>query len=143
MAKKSKASSKPEITNEPHNAAPPHLESKEEGKLNKSEEIRVEAKRLMDQGGKPTPKVIIEILAKRGVTVVSPQVSQVLKKMGMAQRTRKRKNPEQHPKPPAACQTSANDSFTIHELIAAKKFAEMVGSPSKARGLLDALDKLS
>jgi hypothetical protein len=37
----------------------------------------------------------------------------------------------------------SDDAFTLTDLIAAKKFVEMIGSPRRAMSLLDALDKLS
>jgi hypothetical protein len=151
MAKKSKASLKPSRSipvvsdeDEPvHIASETLPEPKDDAKVNKSEEIRVEAKQLMDRGEKPTPKTIVAILAQRGIKVVSPQVSQILKKMGVAQRPRRKRNEERATKPAAIHKPSSNDSFTLHELLAAKQFADMIGSPSKAKSLLDALDKIS
>lgn len=117
-----------------------------ESKINKSEEIRVEARKTLDAGKKPGPKLIIEKLAARGIEAVSPQVSQVLKKMGVAQRPRKKKGssaPAAVPAPSPTKSTSSNDAFTLHELIAAKQFVEMVGSGARAASLLDALHKIN
>ena len=51
--------------------------------VNKSEEIRKAAKAMQDKGEKPRPVVIIAALKKQGITVSSPQVSMVLKRMGL------------------------------------------------------------
>ncbi|MFM7076168.1 MAG: hypothetical protein ACKO3G_08890 [Planctomycetaceae bacterium] len=126
------------VSDEPESSTPAG-----ESKINKSEEIRVEARKLMDAGEKPGPKIIIEKLAARGIEVSSPQVSQVLKKLGVAQRPRKTKG--KSPSAPVSAApraVSSNDSFTIHELIAAKQFVEMVGSGSRAASLLEALNKI-
>jgi hypothetical protein len=45
--------------------------------------------------------------------------------------------------PTKASSVSGVESFTVHELLAAKKFVEMIGSPRQAMALLDALDKIS
>lgn len=128
-------------------AAPVHIaEQTIPAKLNKSEEIRQEARRLLDAGATPGPKIIIEQLATRGIEVVSPQVSQVLKKLGVAQRPRKKK-PSSAPAPASASSTPkrapGDESFTLHELLAAKQFVEMVGGGARAARLLDALDRIS
>ncbi len=117
-----------------------------ESRINKSEEIRVEARKLIDAGEKPAPRIIIEKLAARGIEVVSPQISQVLKKMGVAQRPRKKKDsPAAAPAPASSApkRVSGNDSFTLHELLAAKQFVDMIGGSARAASLLDALDKIS
>ena len=113
-------------------------------KINKSEEIRLEARRILDAGGSPRPKDIIESLGRRGIEVVSPQVSQILGALGVERRPRKKKrDTSPPPKPARASTTTTGDSFTLHDLIAAKKFVEMIGSPKRALSLLDALDKIS
>ena len=50
--------------------------------VNKSEEIRNVATTMKAKGEKPRPVAIIAALQDRGITVSSPQVSIVLKKMG-------------------------------------------------------------
>ena len=137
-----------------------------EPRVNKSEEIRVEAQRLMDRGEKPTPKAIIQALAARGIAIVSPQASQVLKRMGIVGRPRRKKGqageraerPALRERRPAFSATEAegapersggagrgagDDAFTLHDLIAAKQFAAMAGGPRRAMRLLEALEKLS
>lgn len=111
-------------------------------KVNKSEEIRLEARRILDAGGSPRPRDIIEILKSRGVEVVSPQVSQILGTLGVERRPRKKKRDAAPARPPRPTPHS-DEAFTLTDLIAAKKFVEMIGSPRRAMSLLDALDKLS
>ena len=113
----------------------------ETAKINKSEEIRVEARRMVDAGQTPRPKMIVEALAARGVDVVSPQVSMVLKRMGVEPRGRKRKPVAAAA--PVVAKPASNDAFTLHELLAAKQFVEMIGSPSRAAAILDALGRIS
>jgi hypothetical protein len=113
-----------------------------EPKINKSEEIRVEARRLLDAGAKLAPKLIIEKLAARGIEVVSPQVSQVLKKEGYA--TRPGKN---NTKPKTAdpkldrkkTTKTSSGSFTVEELKAANKFFKTIGDAARAVELMDAM----
>jgi len=134
-----------------------------EPRVNKSEEIRVEAQRLLDRGEKPTPKAIIRALGARGIVIVSPQASQVLKRMGIVGRPRRKKGqsverserPERAVRPTAAEAPGApehrpgsrhgggSDAFTLQDLIAAKQFAAMAGGPRRAMALLEALEKLS
>ena len=116
--------------------------SQEPSQLNKSEEIRKLAKELLERGEKPRPVTIVNTLKARGVTVSSPQVSMVLKKVGVERRPRKVKT-SAAPTTTKANNVSGGESFTVHQLLAAKKFVEMIGSPRQAMALLDALDKIS
>jgi hypothetical protein len=115
--------------------------SKEPSTLNKSEEIRKLAKEIQGRGEKPRPVTIVKELRARGIEVSSPQVSMVLKKAGVERRPRKLKSSAA----PSAktSSVSGGDSFTVHQLLAAKKFVEMIGSPRQAMALLDALEKIS
>lgn len=141
-----------------------------EPRVNKSEEIRVEAQRLVDRGEKPTPKAIIQALAARGIVIVSPQASQVLKRMGIVGRPRRKKGQaaertergaasRELAEPAARAleprvgagsgvpagsggRSAGDDAFTLHDLIAAKQFASMAGGPRRAMRLLEALEKL-
>ena len=127
----------------PETVPPPAADS---AKVNKSEEIRLEARRILDAGGSPRPRDIIEILKSRGIEVVSPQVSQILGTLGVERRPRKKKRdaaPPRSPRPSTPTSPPSDDAFTLTDLIAAKKFVEMIGSPRRAMSLLDALDKLS
>jgi hypothetical protein len=111
-------------------------------KINKSEEIRVEARKFSDAGITPSPKMIIERLAARGIEVVSPQVSQVLKKEGYATRPRKNKKQTKAAAPNAEKKKptkTSSGSFTVEELKAANKFVKTIGDPSRAVELMDAM----
>lgn len=115
-------------------------------RVNKSEEIRIEARKILDAGGSPRPKEIIGILARRGIEVVSPQVSQILGRLGVERRPRKKPRgstaPARAPRESTPPLTTG-EAFTITDLLAAKKFVETIGSPKRAMSLLDALDKIS
>jgi hypothetical protein len=115
--------------------------SKEPSALNKSEEIRKLAKEIQGRGEKPRPVTIVNTLKARGITVSSPQVSMVLKKEGVERRPRKVKTSAAPT--PKANTLSGGESFTVHQLLAAKKFVEMIGSPRQAMAVLDALEKIS
>ncbi len=114
--------------------------SRESSKLNKSEEIRKLANELQGRGEKPRPVTIVNMLKARGVTVSSPQVSMVLKKEGVERRPRKVKTSAA---PVKKSSVSGGASFTVHQLVAAKKFVEMIGSAKQAMAVIDALDKIS
>ena len=113
-----------------------------EPKINKSEEIRVEAKKFSDAGVYPSPKLIIKSLAARGIEVVSPQVSQVLKKEGYATRPRKNNTkpkttaPKIEKKKPTK---TTSTSFAVEELKAANKFVKTIGDAARAVELMDAM----
>jgi hypothetical protein len=115
--------------------------SKEPSKLNKSDEIRKLAKELLERGAKPRPVTIIDTLKARGIEVSSPQVSMVLKKAGVERRPRKSKTSAAPTTKTSS--VSGGESFTVHQLLAAKKFVEMIGSAKQAMAVLDALDKIS
>lgn len=119
-------------------------------RVNKSEAIRGEARAILDAGGQPRPSAIVRALESRGIEVAPAMVSTVLKKMGLERRPR-RKSGGAARQPVAAREPAAprrepadstESSFTLHQLIAAKKFVEMVGSPRQALALLEALDRL-
>lgn len=107
--------------------------------LNKSEEIRKLAKELQGRGEKPRPVTIVNMLKARGIMVSSPQVSVVLKKEGGERRPRKVKLSATATRPSGV---SGGESFTIDQLLAAKKFVEVIGTPRQAMALLEALDRI-
>ena len=78
----------------------------DQAKVNKSEEIRLEARRILDVGGSPRPRDIIEVLKSRGIEVVSPQVSQILGTLGVERRPRKKKSVAVSPRPHRAATVS-------------------------------------
>ena len=110
--------------------------------INKSEEIRRLAREMQARGETPRPVTIVKALGARGITVSSPQVSIVLKRVGVERRPRKPRAPAA-PASPDAGGFSSSDAFTVHQLLAAKKFVEMVGSQRQALALLDALGRIS
>lgn len=111
--------------------------------VNKSEEIRRLAREMQARGETPRPVTIVKALGAKGITVSSPQVSIVLKREGVERRPRKSRAPAAATAPPAASGFSSSEAFTVHQLLAAKKFVEMVGSQRQALALLDALGRIS
>lgn len=98
--------------------------------VNKSEEIRKAAKAMQDKGEKPRPVVIIATLKKQGVVVSSPQVSMVLKRMGLRP-ARGRK----------AAAGGKGGAISVEELLAAKKLVHHFGGATRALAALEALQK--
>ena len=136
MAKKSKEA-----------VAPVHIaEQTVPAKVNKSEEVRKEARRIKEETGeKPRPKDIVAILKSRGIEVAPAQVSVELKKMGFAPRPRKTKPkisvqktvaPKVAEKKPTK---TTSGSFTVEELKAANKFVKTIGDAARAVELMDAM----
>lgn len=111
--------------------------------VNKSEEIRRLAREMQARGETPRPVTIVKTLGARGITVSSPQVSNVLKREGVERRPRKPRAPAAVAASSTATGFSSSDAFTVHQLLAAKKFVEMVGSQRQALALLDALGRIS
>lgn len=120
-------------------------EAAPDARVNKSEEVRAEARRLLDAGQQPRPSEIVRLLAARDIAVAPAMASTVLKRMGV--QGRPRRSVAQRAKPPrrepgGTPPSSPAESFTLEQLIAAKQFVETVGSPKQAMALLDALDRL-
>lgn len=105
--------------------------------LNKSAEIRKLAAGIKAKGEKPRPKTIIDMLKKRGITVSSPQVSMVLKKMGF--RPRRRRKAVDRATNHAAPGTKKPSKVKIEDLVKAKKVAAQMGGVEKALAALQAL----
>ena len=99
--------------------------------VNKSEEIRKAAKAMQDKGEKPRPVVIIAALKKQGIAVSSPQVSMVLKRMGLRP-SRGRK---------AAAAGGRSGALSVEDLLAAKKLVSQFGNTARAMAALEALQK--
>lgn len=111
--------------------------------VNKSEEIRKLAAEIKGKGEKPRPVVIIAELKKRGIAVSSPQVSIVLKKMGM----RPSRGRKAGRKPAAAKRViplapTINDEISVDDLLAAKKVAAQLGGTDRALATLAALKRI-
>jgi hypothetical protein len=131
MAKKSKAE------------APPPVHIAEEtvpAKINKSEEIRKEVRRLQAETGEtPRPKDVIATLKARGIVVSAPAVSQALK-TGKSATSRKTKPKTAAPKLDRKKTTkTSSGSFTVEELKAANKFVKTIGDAARAVELMDAM----
>ena len=105
--------------------------------VNKSEEIRKAARAMKERGEKPRPVVIIATLKKQGITVSSPQVSMVLKRMGF--RPRKRRSSEQVA---ATGQKLGKRAISIDDLIEAKKVVASFGGLDRALAVIQALRRL-
>ena len=83
----------------------------------------------------------MDILAKKGIEVSSPQCSMVLKKAGF--KRRKRRSGEAVAKATPAKAARKQGSVTIEEVIAAKKMAEQFGGVDRLQAALKALERLS
>lgn len=107
------------------------VEKKDVKSVNKSEEIRKQAKAMQQKGEKPRPVVIIAALKKQGVTVSSPQVSMVLKRMGLRP-TRGRK---------AVAGAVRGGALSLDDLLAARKLVSHFGGTARALAAIEALQK--
>jgi len=113
--------------------------------VNKSEEIRSVATEMKAKGEKPRPVAIIAALQSRGISVSSPQVSIVLKKMGFRP-TRGRKAARGGRKAaavkPASAVAARSSAVTIEDILAAKKVAQQLGGTDRALAALAALKRI-
>ena len=116
----------------------PVANKKAKGDINKSAEIRRVANGMKAKGLKPRPKTIMEALKKDGITVSSPQVSMVLKKMGFRPRKR-RKSGEIAPKATTGTATKKTTKIRVEDLVKAQKVAASMGGIDKALSALKAL----
>jgi hypothetical protein len=107
------------------------VEKKDVKGVNKSEEIRKQAKAMQQKGEKPRPVVIIAALKKQGVTVSSPQVSMVLKRMGLRP-ARGRKG---------VAGAGRGGAISLDELLAARKLVSHFGGTARALAAIEALQK--
>ncbi|MBU6308629.1 MAG: hypothetical protein KJS77_02660 [Planctomycetes bacterium] len=110
--------------------------------INKSAEIRKVATAMKASGEKPRPVTIIATLKKHGVTVSSPQVSMVLKRMGFKPRKRRKAGSL------AAAVAVANKAnktgksktkISVEDLVAAKKAVGRLGGLDRAVAAIEAL----
>ena len=126
---------------------PVRKKEKKMTEVNKSEEIRKVALELKAKNETVRPKSIIDILKKRGIKVVPPQVSIVLKNAGYRPAGKSRKRASKAVKPADSGKVSApagkSGSVNIDELLVAKKFAVGFGGVEKAIAALNALNRLS
>ena len=107
------------------------VEKKDAKGVNKSEEIRKQAKAMQQKGEKPRPVVIIAALKKQGIAVSSPQVSMVLKRMGLRP-ARGRK---------AVVGAGRGGALSVEDLLAAKKLVSHFGGTARALAALQALQQ--
>jgi hypothetical protein len=104
--------------------------------VGKAQSIRDTAKEL---GKKARPRDIIAVLAEKGISVSSPQVSKTLKDAGLRRGRRRKKVVAAV----AAKQHSGNgQGLDIHELVQVKKLAEQLGGTGKIKELATALERL-
>ena len=107
------------------------VEKKDVKAVNKSEEIRKQAKAMQQKGEKPRPVVIIAALKKQGIAVSSPQVSMVLKRMGLRP-ARGRK---------AGDGAGRSGAISVDDLLAARKLVSHFGGTARALAAIEALQK--
>ena len=100
--------------------------------VNKSEEIRKLATVMKQKGEKPRPVVIVATLKKQGIAVSSPQVSMVLKRMGLGARPTRGE---------ATASGTKRGSISVDDLLTAKKVAGQFGSADRAIAALEALKR--
>ena len=101
--------------------------------VNKSEEIRKLATAMKQKGEKPRPVVIVAALKKQGVAVSSPQVSMVLKRMGLGARPARGEA--------AGSVGGKRAAISVDDLLVAKKIAGQFGSVDRAISALEALKR--
>jgi hypothetical protein len=116
------------------------VEKKDAKGVNKSEEIRKQAKAMQQKGEKPRPVVIIAALKKQGIAVSSPQVSMVLKRMGF--RPRKRRGAEAGGGKVQRPVGGRGGAISVEDLIAAKRLVSHFGTADRALAAIAALKRL-
>ena len=112
--------------------------------MSKADAIRDALSRL---GAKARPRDVIADLADKGVTVTSPQVSSLMKKLGMKRRRRRggrtsgngaatgmSTGAKRGPRP--------SSGLTANDLLDAKKLANQLGGVEKLKRALDVLEQL-
>jgi hypothetical protein len=110
--------------------------------VNKSAEIR---KVAQAKGGKVRPKDVIAELKAKGITVSSPQVSMVLKRMGFRRRRRataKAARVEVRQQIKALVAGRASGPVTVDDLLVARRMADQLGGTDRAIAALAALKRL-
>lgn len=110
--------------------------------VNKSAEIR---KIAQAKGGKVRPKDVIAELKAKGITVSSPQVSMVLKRMGFRRRRRavaKAARSEVRQQIKALVGGRTSGPVTVDDLLVARRMAAQLGGTDRAIAALAALKRL-
>lgn len=96
-------------------------------KAKKSDAIRAVYKEMVASGVQPKQIDVVNKLKADGITVSPAQVSQIIRKeSGDSSGSRQGK-------------TGKESSFTIEEMVAARKLIARVGNAKRARALLDAM----
>ena len=108
------------------------VDKKDIKSVNKSDEIRKLAAAMKERGEKPRPVVIVATLKKQGVVVSSPQVSMVLKRMGLPGRRRQAAG---------GVVAAKGGAISVDDLLAAKKLASHFGGTARALAALEALQR--
>ena len=122
------------------------VDKKDSKGVNKSDEIRKLAAAMKERGEKPRPVVIVATLKKQGVVVSSPQVSMVLKRMGVRPRKRRKAGEIAAAKGAKVAKSAKvrvvrTGQLSIDDLIAAKKLVEQFGGADRALAAIAALKR--
>ena len=107
--------------------------------INKSAEVRKIAAGMKAAGKKPRPVVIIEMLKKQGITVSSPQVSMVLKRMGFRPKRRRRSVEAAAAVTKAGSAKDRSRKVKVEDLVKAKKVVSQMGGIERALAAIEAL----
>jgi len=115
------------------------VEKKVTKDVNKSAEIRKVAAGMKERGEKPRPVVIIATLKKQGITVSSPQVSMVLKRMGFRPRPRRASGAMAVGAAGTGRKAGRAAEISVDDLIAAKRLVSHFGGAERAMAAIAAL----
>jgi hypothetical protein len=112
--------------------------------MSKADAIRDAISRL---GRKARPRDVISDLSEKGVTVTSPQVSSLMKKLGIKRRRRRGGrmvggSAATHSNGGAKRGPRAGGGLTASDLLDAKKLADQLGGVEKLKKALDVLEQL-
>jgi len=115
--------------------------------VNKSDEVRKVAHGMKARGENPRPVVIIAMLKKQGIEVSSPQVSQILKKMGFRPRKRRKAGKGAAAEGAVVKKIAVLNSgraalISVDDLIVVKKVIGQLGGTERALAAISALRRL-
>ena len=108
--------------------------------VSKSDEVRKLAKELQAKGEKVRPVTIVNALKARGITVAAPQVSMVLKKMGLKRRKRRSSAGTSAARP--GVKKASKSQLSVDDLLKAKKMAQEFGGAENLVNAISALVEL-
>jgi hypothetical protein len=106
--------------------------AKQNGNVNKAQAIRDAAKEM---GKKARPKDIIAVLAAKGITVTSPQVSMTLKAAGLRRGRRMRQAT-------AAVTNGKSTTLNVADLIQVKELAIKLGGLERLKETIAVYEEL-